>query len=207
MSISNPIKYHIYTGQPLPTPWPYDYVLAGQGVIKRLETPHVYAEAMVSAGAFIAGLKPWPFETYLKVPKIPATWLRSVLEHARRAGSNDPVGRPIEQMYHFHYLDTGWRVSVPKQEASTGRVSYRGGSEATVGLDLHSHHEMAAYFSQTDDRDEQGARFYAVIGRIFTKPEIALRLGLYGDWLELDPLFLFEGLGPFRPARWENDYE
>lgn len=146
----------------------------------------------------ISNPKPWTFETYLKVPKIPASWLRAVLDHARRAGSSDLVSGAVEQMYHFHYLDTGWRVSVPKQEASAGRVSYRGGGEASVGLDLHSHHEMDAYFSSTDDRDEQGARFYAVIGKIFTAPEIVLRLGLYGDWLDLDPLFLFDGLGPFR---------
>jgi len=202
MSISNPIRYHVYTGQPLPTPWPYDYVLAREGVVKRIETPHVYADALASAGRPIAGLASWPLDVRLTVPKIPASRLCSVLDHARRAGSTDLV----EQMYHFHFFESGisfgqWRVAVPRQEASVGRVSYRGGNEATVGLDLHSHHEMAAYFSSTDDSDEQGARFYAVIGRIFTGPEIALRLGLYGDWLELDPLFLFDGLGPFREAR------
>ena len=201
MSISNPIKYHVYTGQPLPAPFPYDYVLARQGVVKRIETPHVYADALVSAGRPIAGLASWPFDVRLTVPKIPASWLCSVLDHARRVGTTDLVSQPIEQMYHFHYLETGWRVAVPRQEASAGRVSYRGGNEATVGLDLHSHHEMPAYFSSTDDGDEQGARFYAVIGKIFTGPEIALRLGLYGDWLELDSCFLFDGLGPFRGVR------
>jgi hypothetical protein len=57
---------------------------------------------------------------------------------------------------------------------------------------------MPAYFSQTDDRDEQGGRFYAVIGRLDQdQPELVLRLGMYGTWLYNVPaLALFEDVGP-----------
>jgi PRTRC genetic system protein A len=110
-------------------------------------------------------------------------------------------------MYHFHYFPAcGWRVSIPKQQASAGRVAYRGGCEPTVVLDLHSHHEMNAYFSSTDNADEQGCRFYAVIGKIYSRPELRLRLGMYGDFVELDPCLLFDGSGPFEEAELGERY-
>lgn len=199
--LPNPIRYHVYTGQALPDPWPYDYVVAHEGVIKRAQTDRFYANILVAAGR-IAGLKSFPanMAALNGIPPIPARWLHSVLYHARQAGNGRGVLRPVEQMYHFHFLDGGWRVSIPKQTASAGQVAYRGGYEGSIVLDLHSHHEMTAYFSDTDNRDEQGLRFYAVIGRIYTRPEIRLRVGIYGDWLELEPMSLFDGLGPFRRA-------
>lgn len=224
-----PIPYHAYHGQHLDEPAIYDYVTDQAGVVMRVKTPHFYAVHRCAFG-YIRGLKRWPEEgTLLSVPKIPAAWLARVLGHARRCGSAGRVAVPIEQMYHFHWqpvssgpgfapLGRGvWRVSIPKQRTTAARVTYRGGQEASVVLDLHSHHEMDAYFSPTDDRDEQGCRFYAVIGRIYgtafgphasdSRPEIRLRLGLYGEWLELPANALFEGLGPFTDAYQPETYE
>jgi PRTRC genetic system protein A len=190
MMLPRLINHHIYTGQPLPEPWPYDYVLDGWGVVKRASTPHLEAQLRVAAGR-VAGLPPMTTGIDLAVPRIPASWLRRVLAHARAAG-------PVEQMYHFHWLDNRWQVSLPRQSGTPGQVQYRGGGEASVVLDLHSHHGMPAFFSGTDNRDEQGCRFYAVIGRIFTaRPELILRLGMYGDFINLSPLALFEGPGDF----------
>ena len=59
---------------------------------------------------------------------------------------------------------------------------------------------MRAFFSGTDNRDELGFRFYAVIGRIFTVPEMVLRVGIYGDMLRVPITTLFAGEGPFREA-------
>jgi PRTRC genetic system protein A len=205
MSLPSPIKYYIADGSDLDTlPIPYDYVLDGAGVIKRVSNPHFLAHTRVAHG-HVAGLPLLPVGLTLRVPKIPARWLYRVLDHAAQAGNGGGVLRPIEQMYHFHYINGQWRVSLPKQQASAARVSYRGGSEATVVLDLHSHHNMSAYFSRTDDEDEQGCRFYAVIGRIYSRPEIRLRLGLYGDFIELPATELFDGLGPFMEAESDDN--
>lgn len=56
---------------------------------------------------------------------------------------------------------------------------------------------MPAYFSQTDNADEQGARLYAVIGRLDSEPEIRLRVGVYGYWQALPLTAVFTGSGPF----------
>lgn len=221
--LPSPIPYHVYTGQPLPPPAIYDYVTDQTGVVMRVKTPHFYAVHRVAFG-YVRGLGRWPEEgVRLAVPKIPAAWLGRVLGHARRA-SGQPVRSlatpriltPVEQMYHFHHLPQasdgapgcGWQVRIPRQVAGVRELTYWGGNEATVALDLHSHHEMAAFFSQDkDDRDELGARFYAVIGRIYSRPEIRLRLGLYGEWLDLPATALFEGLGLFEDKYQAENYE
>ena len=119
------------------------------------------------------------------------------------------VARLAEAMYHFHWVlprnaglrdEPTWRVAVPAQSASAGRVCYRGGDDPAVVLDLHSHHQMAPFFSSTDDGDEQGCRFYGVIGHIYSDPAIRLRLGVYGDFMDIPARMLFEDLGPFEEA-------
>ena len=52
--------------------------------------------------------------------------------------------------------------------------------------EFHSHGRHRAFFSATDDRDEQGFRVYGVVGRLDTStPELTLRLGVYGHFARL----------------------
>lgn len=199
--LPSPIQHHLHrSGSGLPDCRPYAYVVARNGVWKVADTPHFQAGVHL-APARITGLAPWPGQTWLKVPTIPAKWLWAVLDHAQCAGRGSGVLRPVEQMYHFHWVEEGrwaeWRVAVPKQRVSAGHVGYRGGHQDSVVLDLHSHHGMAAYFSEVDNRDELGCRYYAVIGRIYDRPEIRVRLGIYGDWVDVPATEIFESLGPF----------
>lgn len=193
MTLPNPIDYLICTGDLLLNGHaPYAYVMAQQGVVKVAEC-EMFAGSVNVAPGCIKGLPIYPsIGGVLYVPRIPFSLLATVLDHARRAGD---VLTPVEQMYHFHWIEGQWRVSVPKQVATAGAVTYQGGNAPTIVMDLHSHHSMRAYFSPTDDRDEQGFRFYAVIGRIYEQPEIVVRLGVYGDFIGIPASTLFEGLG------------
>jgi PRTRC genetic system protein A len=48
-------------------------------------------------------------------------------------------------------------------------------------MDIHSHGGGSAWFSTTDNTDEQGLRFYMVVGKLDTLlPEVEIRLGVYG---------------------------
>lgn len=76
---------------------------------------------------------------------------------------------------------------------------------ASIICDLHSHGNMRAFFSQTDNADEQGARLYAVIGRLDSEPEMRLRVGVYGHWLALPLTAVFTNNGPFKDLHQENE--
>jgi hypothetical protein len=68
---------------------------------------------------------------------------------------------------------------------------------------------MGAYFSRTDDADEQGLGLYAVVGRLDTdRPEVVLRAGCYGHFLPLPWEAVFEGERlPFRDMWTESQEE
>ncbi|MCP4385693.1 MAG: hypothetical protein GY798_30510, partial [Hyphomicrobiales bacterium] len=103
-------------------------------------------------------------------------------------------------IYHFRFDPANgcWSVTRPEQDQSRTRVGYTY-DPAGIAVDLHSHNTMPAFFSPTDDRDELGGRFYAVMGHLEREnPELVLRLGLYGHWLYNVPApALFDDLGPF----------
>lgn len=183
-------------GYPLPRPGRhYDYILAAQGLIKRLETPHASADLLlcpISERLYGLNLQTYPLEPLrFKLPRIPERLLLDTLADARQE-----LG--LEVMYQFRLTPSGWQVTRPQQEQHRAYVGYHNSDAAGVILDLHSHHTMPAYFSPTDDRDEQEGRFYGVLGRLeLPNPQLALRLGMYGQWLANVPaLTLFEGIGP-----------
>lgn len=196
-NLTHLIPLYMYLGHPMQRPERlYDYVIAAQGIIKRVETPYASADlllAPIREKLIGLHLQPYPLQPLrLKVPRIPGALLRDVWLDAR---SNID----LEFMYHFRFgTEQGWTVTRPEQAQSWAHVGYNY-DPAGVALDLHSHNSMPAFFSPTDNGDEQGGRFYAVIGHLDRPdPQFILRLGMYGHWLLNVPgLALFDDLGPF----------
>jgi len=195
MMLPDPVAYLIHRNESLPAVpagKAFAYVLAGNGLFKRARNRHV--DALIPlATAQVAGLR--PLTPYVRpAGRIPGQILNRILADARRRSWDTPR----EAMYHVIIEHKQVRVFRPHQQAGAGNITYAGGDDPNIILDLHSHQEMSAFYSSTDNHDEQGFRFYAVIGRIFTRPEIVLRLGMYGDFYRVPVTTLFAGLGPFQ---------
>lgn len=180
----------------------YDYIVAGNGLWKRAANDHLEAQICIQ-GFYIPAL-PILYQYIHPVSLFPGYLLRSIYEDAAGYAEQN-----LERMYFLHVDGSRAWVSMPAQETQNLKVDYRPSHSAqTVVCDLHSHHNMRAFFSgpahvpNTDDHDEKGFGFYAVIGSLLqSKPELRLRLGVYGDFVELHPGTLFEGeLGPFVDA-------
>ncbi len=190
-------EYHIvYDGESLPPlDTPIQYLLAANGVFKRAGTPHFEAMAPVQTlDRPLPGLATLAPGVELRIPRLPSAWLTVILDVSRRACVNG-----LREVM-FQVVVRGRRayLEMPSQWATATRLRYRQASD--VLCDLHSHHVMPPAFSPTDDGDETGLRFYAVMGRIFGRPTIRLRVGVYGHHLELPVTTLFEGTGPFEDA-------
>ena len=84
------------------------------------------------------------------------------------------------------------RLLRPRQQATASRVQTSQPPPPTLLLELHTHGQLPAYWSATDDRDEQGACLYGVIGRLDGRPQVRLRVGVYGYWQELPVAALFK---------------
>jgi PRTRC genetic system protein A len=93
-----------------------------------------------------------------------------------------------------------WRCVMPGQVKSPTAVRFDDDGQAVI--DVHSHNSMSAFFSETDDDDEQGLRFYVVIGKINTaRPEICVRVGVYGTHWGVPALTVFDSIEPFVDVR------
>jgi PRTRC genetic system protein A len=79
---------------------------------------------------------------------------------------------------------------VPRQYVSWAHVSFDRDGELearhVLVLEAHSHHSMGAWFSGTDNADEQGDRLFMVIGRLDGRiPQVKIRYGMAGHHEEL----------------------
>ena len=202
---ANLVTYHIHRHQPLPPndALAYQYALAGNGLFIRAET-RFFTAILPVVSCTVRGLERLRQQFRLKVPPIPGRLLETVLTDARRArrsGGDRPGNRLNEVLYQFHHHGRTVQVKKPPQQAtciSVMTISNPAIDDGNLICDLHSHGNMAAFFSRTDDADEQGAKLYAVIGKLDTAPEIRLRVGLYGHWQPLPVTAVFTHPGPFR---------
>ena len=194
--IDNLVTYYIHKRDPLPAndALAYQYVLAGNGVFVRAETRFFTALLPVTA-CTVRGLPPLRPQFQLLVPRIPARLLDAVLADAQCA--RRPDNGLNEVLYQFHHHGRAVQVKKPAQQTTPTSVTTAVADAATIICDLHSHGNMRAFFSQTDNADEQGARLYAVIGKLDSEPEMRLRVGVYGYWLALPLTAVFTNNGPF----------
>jgi PRTRC genetic system protein A len=173
----------------------YQYVVAGNGLFIRAEDSRIEALVKV-APARLSGLADLVPGASLKVDRVPGVWLHSVLRSARQRLPNEAMYQFIWDGAQHHAVTHTWRCVAPAQVGTPTALRFADDGQAVI--DLHSHNHMAAFFSDTDDGDEQGFRFYAVIGKIDTRqPEIRVRVGVYGHHLPVPAELVFEDLGPF----------
>lgn len=193
----NLVTYHVHQSDPLPAnnALAYQYILAGNGLFIRAET-HFFEAILPIASCIVRGLAPLRRHFRLKVPRIPARLLDTILTDACRA--RRPDGGLNEVLYQFHHHGQTVQVKKPPQQTSIASVMAAGSDDAAVICDLHSHGNMRAFWSATDDTDEQGSQLYAVIGKLDTEPEIRLRVGVYAYWQPLPVTAVFTGCGRFQ---------
>lgn len=193
--LPSPVSYYVHQGGDLALPpgKAYGYFLAGNGVFKVARNAGLYACIPVAAGR-IVGLPALAPTVRIAAGRLPETLLVALLRDARALAR--PA--PIEAMYHLRLREGRAVIERPPQRGRAAHLAYNGGEAADVVMDIHSHCQMRAFFSGTDNQDEQGFRLYAVLGRIFSHPEIALRVGVYGDFWRVPVELAFTASGGLR---------
>lgn len=190
------------TGLPSRSGMAYDYVLGGDGLYVAAANEHLDVRVPVARCA-VRGLPPIHAACTLKHGRVPAPIWHGLVADARTwaLAGHEAMLAVVHEPPH------GYRLVRPPQVVGATRVFYRP-TAATV-LEVHSHHRMPAYFSRTDDADEQALRLYAVVGRLDAeRPEVALRVGAYGYRMPLPWESVFEGgRHPFRDVQFDADPE
>ena len=165
----------------------YDYVLGAGGVYVQSESAHLTARLPV-ASCTVRGLAPVTEKVQLTHGPIPA----QLFELGLRWFQDTP---DTERFFAVRWDGDRYRLVVPPQIGTGTRLAYV--PPAGVVAEFHSHGGSRAFFSKTDDRDEQGFRIYGVAGRLDSdRPELSLRVGVYGHFAPLDWPQLFDGPNP-----------
>lgn len=95
------------------------------------------------------------------------------------------AAEPGEERFVAITWEGEYSLVMPPQRGGSGGVSYE--PLPNTLLDIHSHGAMGAFFSYTDDHDEQGLKLYMVMGRLDTLiPEVKIRVGVYGYFAPLN---------------------
>jgi len=172
----------------------YEYVVASNGVFVRGRRAGLSAMLPVMAGPAtpLRGLVPVEPFVQLDHPRVPAEVVDEMLDAALAAKDDDL--KPIEVLFHLTWDARGARLAMPPQERGIAFVRPIGQTPSyeTAVVEVHSHHGMAACFSSTDDTDEVGFRVYAVLGEIYTRPALRVRVGLYGHRWEIPAMWVFD---------------
>lgn len=174
----------------------YDYVVAGNGIFMRAKRAGL--EVCIPCGfADIRGLDDVTPYIQWGYPKVNSQLVGEIFKSSRWACEN----AINEKLFYLKFKPSsdmcGWSVDIPAQKAGSDFVhpiqTGAGSQNANALIELHSHPDSSAHFSPKDDEDEKsGFRIYAVIGRIFHRPEIRVRVGCYGYFMEIPASEIFE---------------
>lgn len=159
----------------------YDYLLAQNGIFIEARSPLIFARVPIAA-AEVRGLDPVEPKLELAHGRIP--------NHLWQLALNLLLANAHQETYLAVTWEGEYRLRVPDQEQGNIAVKYSP-LQNTV-LDLHSH-TVKAFFSGTDDRDEQGLRIYGVAGNLTGHTEVMFRVGAYGYFSLLKWEQVFEG--------------
>lgn len=148
----------------------YDYILAGNGLFIEGQCPLLRAVVQV-APAEVRGLLPMQEDMDLPQSRIPI--------YLYDLAVSTLAAHPDRESYLAVIWEGEYRLRATEQEGTPSGVSYQ--QVPHTVMDIHSHGEMGAFFSPTDNRDEQGLRLSMVVGKLDTRwPEMAIRVGVYG---------------------------
>ena len=162
----------------------YDYVMAGNGLFIQAENASLTARIRL-AETCVRGLAPAREKLRLAHGTIPAELLVAGVLWMQKTPET-------ERYFCIAWEGDEYRLRIPAQQGQGASVRYAAVTGAVA--EFHSHARYPAYFSHTDDADEQGFKIYGVIGRLDQeKPQMALRLGVYGYFKQLLWADAFDG--------------
>ena len=165
----------------------FDYVLGAGGLYAQSESAHLTARVL-AAPCEVRGLAPVTGKVELTHGPIPA----GLFELGLRWFQDDP---DTERFFAVRWDGAAYRLVVPPQLGTATSLAYA--PPAGVVAEFHSHGTSRAFFSATDNRDEQGFRVYGVAGRLDTdRPEVSLRVGVYGHFAPAAWSQVFQGPNP-----------
>lgn len=171
------------------------YILSGNGYFRRTNLTHGRSVTIA------CGTPPKEIAlmeckqdtaSFFPAGKIPIKFLHQIEQFFKQV-MIEHKGAKLEAMAFVIWNPTlGYHVRIPEQTVSAGAVNYNWagflGPDDVIVLDIHSHNDMGAFFSGTDDSDDRGNCYVSgVIGKLSTTCDKIFRFNLPGN-MKINPL-------------------
>lgn len=115
---------------------------------------------------------------YPSIPKIPERILQEIIRYFRKDLQQEMVVQIL-------FMNNEFLINLPHIQYST-KVSVSYCFQIPVGallvVTIHSHNTMPAFFSDTDDKDEEMPGLYGVVGCLDRSPQLKLRASVDGSF-------------------------
>jgi PRTRC genetic system protein A len=168
---------------------PPGYLWAGNGIfrsVNRTEFNATIAHKLVTTPG-LTELDP-SFE--LLVSKVPPDKVKGIIDRINQYPD-------LEQLFYLYWRGTAWEVICPEQECTpTSCISLEQYPEPAA-IEIHSHGSMGAFFSATDNKEENGCRISTVIGRTNNQLEIVSRVCAHGLFLDVASDQIYQNINTY----------
>lgn len=187
------------------------YVTAGNGLFKVRKTPiAIFKEQIAEVKDENFGLPKMTEGVELAIPKLPFRYLIEALSFYRDIYVKDKTEASVLYFYNTDDVelpdipaireDNKIITYVPEQENSKALSDFKDDvwahwlrENTSLLLESHSHNDMSAFFSGTDDAHENNNQFYTVWGHVDKdEPMIAFRYVVGDKKVEVPATVLFE---------------
>lgn len=168
---------------------PSGYLWAGNGIfrsVSRTEFNATITHRLVTTPG-LTELLPG-FE--LLVPQVPQDKVKSIIDRINQH-------RDLEQLFYLYWRGTAWEVIFPEQECTSTSCISREQHPEPAAIEIHSHGSMGAFFSSTDNQEENGCRISTVIGRNNNQLEIISRVCAHGLFLNVSSDQIYQNINSY----------
>ena len=154
---------------------PTGFIWAGNGIFRSV-TRQEFKAVVYHREVDTPGLPKFKQEFKLLVPPVPKAKIKAIIDRINQHPD-------LEQLFYLYWRDNAWEVICPEQECTpTNCISLEQHPEPAA-IEIHSHGSMGAFFSATDNQEENGCRISTVIGRSNNQLEIVSRVCVHGLFL------------------------
>lgn len=193
---------------------PTGFIWAGNGIFRSV-TRREFKAVVCHCEVHTPGLPEFKQEFKLLVPSVPQKKVEAIIEQIQQEpdleqlfylywrgdwtpSTDAPPGERSEAPNPFGANPLGlrdrWEVLYPEQECTPSTCIAGDRFPEPAVIEIHSHGAARAFFSSTDDLEEDGCRISTVIGKSNDQLEVISRVCVHGLFLPIQSSLIYENI-------------
>jgi PRTRC genetic system protein A len=165
---------------------PTGFIWAGNGIFRSV-TRQEFKAVVCHRKVHTPGLPEFEQEFKLLISPVPHTKVKAIIEQIQQEPD-------LEQLFYLYWRSDRWEVLYPEQECTPSSCIAGDRFLEPAVIEIHSHGAARAFFSGTDDLEENGCRISTVIGKSHGQLEIVSRVCVHGLFLPIQSSLIYENI-------------